>query len=126
MERREFLRTSAAVALLAAGSRRLTQAESGHDAPVYSTANPRWQKAYDAALQVLAGNVQTLPHYDAPVLIEGADYAGIWQESGPLEALVYRTFRADVARNSHAAFFALQHEDGQLPACNKRSETGYG
>jgi len=47
MERREFLRTSAAAALLAAGSHRLSQAESGHDAPVYSTANPRWQNAYD-------------------------------------------------------------------------------
>lgn len=126
MERREFLRTSAAAALLAAGSHRRSQAENGHDAPVYSTANRRWQKAYDGALQVLAGNVQTLPHYDAPVLIEGADYAGIWQECGPLEALVYRPFRADVAKNSHTVFFALQREDGQLPANNKRSETGYG
>jgi len=126
MERREFLRTSAAAALLAAGSHRLSHAESGHDAPVYSTANQRWQKAYDSALQVLAGNVQVLPNYNKPVLIEGADYAGIWQECGPLEALVYRPFRADVARNSHATFFALQHEDGQLPACNKRSEIGYG
>jgi hypothetical protein len=126
MERREFLRTSAAAALLAAGSGRLPAAEAGHDAPVYSTANQRWQKAYDTALQVLAGNVQTLPHYDAPVLIEGADYAGIWQECGPLEALVYRPFRADVAKNSHTVFFALQREDGQLPANNKRSETGFG
>jgi hypothetical protein len=126
MERREFLRTSAAAALLGITSGRLSPAEDGDDGPVFSTANQRWQKAYDGALRVLADNVQILPHYAAPVLIEGADYAGIWQECGPLESLVYRPFRADVARNSHMMFFALQREDGQLPANNKRTETGFG
>ena len=125
MERREFLRASAA-ALLVAGSSRLSRAETGSDAPVFSTANRTWQKAYDQALQVLAGNVQLLPHYGAPVLIEGASYDGIWQECGPHEALVYRPFRSDVARNSHMTFFALQRVDGQLPANNKRTETGFG
>jgi hypothetical protein len=125
MERRQFLRTSTA-ALLVAGSSRLSQAKTGSNAPVFSTANRRWQQAYDKALQVLAGNVQVLPRYDAPVLIEGASYEGIWQECGPHESLVYSPFRADVARNSHMTFFALQKEDGQLPACNKRTDTGYG
>ena len=71
-------------------------------------------------------NVQVLPHFPGPVLIEGAEYAGIWQECGPHESLVYSLFRPDVARNTHMTFFALQHEDGQLPANNKRSETGFG
>ena len=115
MERREFLRASAA-ALLAAGSSRISGAETGADAPAFSTANLAWQRAYDRALQVLAANVQLLPRYDAPVLIEGANYNGIWQECGPHEALVYSLFRPDVARNSHLTFFALQREDGQLPA----------
>ncbi len=125
MERREFLRASTA-ALLAAGSSRFYGADAGRDAPVFSTGNRRWQKAYDRALQVLAGNVQVLPRYDAPVLIEGASYKGIWQECGPHEALVYRPYRDDVARNSHMTFFALQKEDGQLPANNKHTETGFG
>jgi hypothetical protein len=125
MERREFLHTATA-ALLTAGSRRISRADRGSDALVFSTANRRWQQAYDKALQVLAGNVQTLPRYDAPVLIEGADYAGIWLECGPHEALVYRLFRGDVARNSHMTFFALQRPDGQIPANNKRTETGFG
>lgn len=125
MERREFLRASAA-ALLIAGSGRLSRADTGSDAPVFSTADRKWQMAYDQALQVLAGNVQVLPRYDAPVLIEGEKYDGIWQECGPHETLVYRPFRADVARNSHMTFFALQREDGQLPANNKRTETGFG
>jgi hypothetical protein len=100
--------------------------QTPQDAPEFHTANDRWQKAYDKALLVLANNVQVMPHYDKPVLIEGASYAGIWQECGPLEALVYRRFRKDVARSSHMTFFVLQRPDGQLPANNKRTETGFG
>jgi hypothetical protein len=88
-------------------------------APEFRTANQRWQAAYDKALMVLAKNVRVLPRYDKPVLIEGANYAGIWQECGPHESLVYRHFRKDVARNSHMTFFALQRPDGQLPASNR-------
>jgi hypothetical protein len=122
MNRRAFLRTS----VLSLCSSMLAEADSGGAAPVFSTENRRWQDAYDRALKVLAGNVQVLPHYDHPVLIEGANYAGIWQGCGPLEALVYRPFRPDVARHSHLTFFALQKEDGQLPANNKQTETGFG
>lgn len=67
-----------------------------------------------------------LPPYDGPVLIEGANYAGIWMECGPHEALVFRKFRPDVARDSHFTFFKLQRPDGQLPANNKVLETGFG
>jgi len=126
MERRNFLRTSAAAALLAANSARFSWAEGPVLAPVFSTASQRWQKAYDSALRVLAGNVQILPRFNAPVLIEGASYAGVWQECAPQESLVYSPFRADVAKNTHRTFFALQHEDGQLPACNKRLGIGFG
>jgi hypothetical protein len=95
-------------------------------APAFSTEDPRWQRAYDKALSILAANVQIMPRYAKPVLIEGSEYAGIWQECGPLEGLVYRHFRPDVARNGHMTFFALQRADGQLPANNKRSEAGFG
>ena len=125
MERREFL-GAAAAALLGSCSAWPSPAEATHETPAFSTANLRWQQAYDRALQVLAGNVQMLPHFEAPVLIEGANYAGIWQECGPHEALVYRRFRPEIAVNSHRIFFALQREDGQLPANNRRSETGFG
>ncbi len=92
----------------------------------FSTANRRWQAAYDKALAVLAGNVQVLPRFAGPVLIEGSEYGGIWMECGPHEALVYRRLREDVARNSHMTFFALQKEDGQLPANNRRTDAGFG
>nr|WP_213807061.1 alpha-L-rhamnosidase [Granulicella sp. dw_53] len=95
-------------------------------APEFRTSNARWQGAYDKALSVLAHNVRVMPRYDKPILIEGADYAGIWQECGPHESLVYRHFRKDVARNSHMTFFALQRPDGQIPANNKLTETGFG
>jgi hypothetical protein len=100
--------------------------EPGAGAPQFTTANARWQAAYDKALAILSGNVRVLPRYGQPVLIEGAEYPGIWLECAPQEALVYRKFRPDVARNGHLAFFELQRPDGQLPACNKLSEAGYG
>jgi len=48
----------------------------------------RWRQTWDAALEVLAGNVRHVPRYDRPVLFEGAVYPGIWQECGPHEGLV--------------------------------------
>src|SRR6516225_3230410 len=120
MNRRSFLKSAAATAL---ADRALCAADN---APKFHTANARWQTAYDAALSVLASNVRVLPRFDKPVLIEGANYAGIWMECGPHEALVYRKFRPDIARNSHAIFFALQRPDGQFPANSKVSETGFG
>jgi hypothetical protein len=102
-----------------------TQAGSLH-AQSYNTTNTRWQSAYDHALTVLAANIRTLPRFNGPVLIEGSEYNGVWMECAPQEGLVYRKFRPDVARNNHLTFFALQREDGQLPANNKLSESGFG
>ena len=96
------------------------------DAPVYTTHNTAWQAAYDKALAILDANVQVMPRYDRPILIEGSTYKGIWMECGPHEALVYRKIRPDVARAAHMTFFALQRPDGQLPANNKLTEAGYG
>lgn len=122
MDRRFFLAASVAGTA--------TLALPAHAAPTggprFTTTNARWQAAYDKALMVLAGNVQVMPYIDQPVLIEGSVYRGIWQECGPHEALVYRKFRADVARDSHMTFFDLQRADGQLPANNKETETGFG
>src|SRR5580698_7717648 len=124
IHRRAFLQRAAAAGLAARGGSAL--AEPDRQQPEFHTANLRWQAAYDRALAVLAANVQALPRYSKPVLIEGANYAGIWMECGPHEALVYRKFRPDVARNSHLIFFALQRPDGQLPANHKVTETGFG
>ena len=104
----------------------------------FPDSDPKWAKTWEAALAVLAGNVKRVPRYDQPVLLEGAVYPGIWQECGPLEGLVYSTLSAfvapmegqptpqQIARANHMAFFALQHEDGQLPASVKMTEAGYG
>ena len=119
INRRELLATgAAALALPAAG-----QAVA---VPDVRAADPKWQAAYDKALKVLDANVQMMPRFSKPVLIEGATYQGIWMECGPHEALVYRKYRPDVARNSHETFFELQRADGQLPCNNKLAETGFG
>lgn len=131
MDRRLFLAASTASAALAlprgvAAQPLAEPVATPTDAPRFTTTNRRWQAAYDKALRILAGNVQVMPYVSRPVLIEGSVYRGIWQECGPHEALVYRKFRPDVARDSHLTFFELQRADGQLPANNKETETGFG
>lgn len=127
MRRREFLAGLSSAAFLRKDlARALPETGPSQQQPTFSTANGTWQKAYDRALAILAGNVQVLPRFAKPVLIEGAEYAGAWQECAPHESLVYAQFRPDVARNTHMTFFDLQRPDGQLPANNKRSEVGFG
>ncbi len=119
IDRRHFIAGTAALAAAPAFAQDST-------APVYTTDNAAWQAAYDKALTILAGNVQLMPRYHLPVLIEGSTYQGIWMECGPHESLVYRKVRPDVARATHMTFFELQRTDGQLPANNKVTETGFG
>jgi len=126
VNRRQFLKQSAGALLAVQASRGLAFASPAQPGPEFKTDNARWQAAYDQALAVLAGNVRVMPRYDQPVLIEGSVYNGIWMECGPTEALVYRKFRPDVARNSHLIFFKLQRPDGQFAADNKVSEIGFG
>ncbi|HUI53686.1 MAG TPA: hypothetical protein VLY04_01855 [Bryobacteraceae bacterium] len=126
MNRRVFLKHGARVVVGVTAGSALAVPGSDAEAPEFRTANERWQAAYDRALDVLAANVRVLPRFAKPVLIEGANYAGVWLECGPHEGLVYRKFRPDVARNGHLTFFELQRPDGQFPANNKVSETGFG
>jgi len=123
VDRRTFLAGSAALSAVPLMPSRA--ADTGRT-PQFHTANTRWQLAYDRALQVLAGNVQPMDDSGRPVLIEGSVYQGIWMECGPHEALVYRKFRPDIARNSHLIFFDLQKEDGQIPANRRRTLSGFG
>jgi hypothetical protein len=64
-KRRRFLQYGAALAGLKAPSA-FAAAESDTAAPVFQTANARWQAAYDRALAILAANVQILPRYAKP------------------------------------------------------------
>jgi hypothetical protein len=102
------------------------------------TLETAWQRTWDAAVQVLAGNVRLLTGYAHPVLLEGSTYQGIWMECGPHEGLVYgrlnphvpaqssETSPLKIARNNHMAFFALQRPDGQIPANLKNTGIGSG
>src|ERR1700761_9360982 len=147
LERRSFLKMAA----MAAGSTLLPRANAdallpgaaGVAKPAFPSSDAKWQRTWDAALVVLAGNIHSMPRYEHPVLVEGAVYPGIWQECGPHEGLVYGTLGSyvapmegaatplQVARNNHMIFFAQQHEDGQLPSAVKLADKvgttgGYG
>ena len=112
------------------------QAQGSERAPRFATGDARWKQTWDAAMTVLAGNVRSVPGFARPVLFEGSTYQGVWQECGPHESLVYGSLREyvpaasvtpiEVTRNGHAAFFALQLPDGQLPAAIKTTGLGYG
>jgi hypothetical protein len=105
--------------------------------PKFPDADAKWKRTWDAALAALARNTKRLSTYNRPVLIEGAEYPGIWLECAPMEALVYAELEefvprfedqpspTEIARANHMAFFALQREDGQLPAYIWEKEVGY-
>lgn len=112
--------------------------DHGKPLPKFPDANPKWKRTWDEALTALSGNVMQLATYNRPVLIEGAEYRGIWLECGPTESLVYAKLAefvphvegkpspTEIARANHMAFFARQHGDGQLPAYIWTDEVGYG
>lgn len=140
MQRRRFLKTSS-MAILAGtcGSLEAMAIDAKTTAqPMFPDGNPKWKRTWDAALATLSGNTKLLSPYDHPVLIEGSGYPGIWQECAPLEALVYtgltrfsqladkRPTPIEVARANHMAFFALQKDDGQLPAYIWANAVGFG
>jgi hypothetical protein len=114
------------------------QATKAPEVPAFPSSDHAWRRTWDAAINVLAGNIRVVPDYQHPVLFEGSTYQGIWQECGPHEGLVYATLRRylpaqperatpiEAARSNHMAFFVLQRPDGQLPASIKTNETGFG
>jgi len=138
--RRHFLAAAAAGAAIALGPSSLfAESSPALDQPSVDD----WQRAWDAAVAVLAGNLLNAPGYDKPLLFEGSAYQGIWLECGPHEGLVYASL-ADLipaatgsaaatqptpiqaAVNNHMAFFRNQRPDGQFPACIKTTENGFG
>ena len=142
--RRDFLKQTALAVAAGALSPHRSLADTGHGRyPKFPTSDLRWQKTWDAALAVLAGNVRSMPRYGHPVLVEGSTYAGIWLECAPQEGQVYGTLQKYIARRegqptplavaraNHMAFFANQKPDGQLPASIKLADkvgtdAGYG
>jgi hypothetical protein len=129
MRRRQFLELSAmAGAAIAAQPIGAARSAGAAPLPEFPDKNLKWETTWDAALEALTQNVAHSLHYQAPVLIEGAGYQGIWLEGAPMEALMYagldryiprrenQPSPAEVARANHSAFFTLQREDGQLPA----------
>ncbi|HXS78149.1 MAG TPA: hypothetical protein VN753_18365 [Terracidiphilus sp.] len=127
MDRRNFIHLYTCASLSSALARAARGSLTGRTDrdPSFSTRNTRWQAAYDKALSILAGNVRVLPPVGESVLIEGAQYRGIWLECAPHESLAYRRLNPRLARNTHIAFFKLQKPDGQLPAWIREASEGF-
>jgi len=139
MKRRKFLEITG-MAGMALACEPLHAAMKGHGMPLpqFPDANPKWKRTWDAALTTLAGNVKLLSTYKRPMMIEGAEYPGVWLETAPMEGLAYAKLAefvphiagkpspVEIAFANHMAFFALQREDGQFPAYIWTKEVGYG
>jgi hypothetical protein len=115
-----------AARLLANQAPRANESAAAESRIQFQTTDAQYQNVYTRALEVLARNVTKVSGYGEPVLIEGSNYSGIWQECAPQEGLVYADIRPDIARNNHLAFFALQKEDGQLPCWSRTTAVGFG
>ncbi len=72
MNRRDFLKQGAGALVAARAGAAPGSSPIAEGAPEFKTANVRWQSTYDAALSVLANNVQAMPRFNKPVLIEGS------------------------------------------------------
>ncbi len=93
-------------------------------AVVFKTDAPGLENKFNAALTGLENNIITVYGYANPVLVEGAEYAGIWLECGPLEGAIYGIIDPRVAIDNHRIFFQQQHEDGYLPCWVRRDRIG--
>ena len=82
------------------------------------------ENKFIAAVNGLKKNIVKVYGYDNPVLIEGAEYAGIWLECGPLEGAVYGVINPQIALDNHRIFFRLQREDGYLPCWVRKDRSG--
>jgi len=79
---------------------------------------------YDRALSGLQANIWKVCGYPHPVLVEGADYPGVWLECAPHEGLIYGRRNPEIARANHDVFFTLQREDGYLPCWVWKEKVG--
>ena len=135
--RRSFL--TSALGTAAYVLTRDAQAASGsmNLSPRFPGKEGKWKQSWDLATSTMAENTLRLGTYARPVLIEGAQYRGIWMECAPNEALVnlqrkeylpeeQRERAAEVAIATHMAFFDLQRPDGQIPAYIWDKEAGFG
>jgi hypothetical protein len=119
LTRRSLLRASLPGALAA-------KALCGTEAPRISLGNDDLDATYRLALDTLQHNVQSVERFSRPVLLEGAEYPGVWLECAPLEGLAYEPYAPQIALNNHDVFFELQREDGYLPCSVKKTSIGTG
>ena len=86
------------------------------DSIAFSAPGSPLDALFQKALDGLRANVRAMQGFD--VLIEGAEYNGIWLECGPHEAALYAQLnpaQIEVALQSHRAFWHFQRDDGYLP-----------
>jgi len=101
-----------------------TSKPAGTPVIVFQTDAWGLENKFNAALAGLEKNIIQVYGYANPVLVEGAEYAGIWLECGPMEGAIYGIINPQVAKDNHRIFFQQQHEDGYLPCWVRKDRIG--
>jgi hypothetical protein len=85
---------------------------------------PSLQPLFERSLTGLSNNLERLPHYHAPVLIEGAEYQGVWLECAPHEGLLYSVVDPQIGYANHDVFLQHQNSEGYLPCFLRQADIG--
>jgi hypothetical protein len=102
-----------------------TESRSESSMPIiFSCDSIPLQSLFDRALDGLSRNLHRLSHYPSPVLIEGAEYQGVWLECAPHEGLVYSVVDSQIGFANNDIFLQHQNSEGYLPCFLRKGETG--
>lgn len=82
-----------------------TQQETKKRDISFSTRDESLQRVFDNAVAGLKKNLTRVREYSRDVLIEGAEYRGVWLECAPHEGALYGALNAEIARDNHRVFF---------------------
>lgn len=79
----------------------------------FKTSDTSLQRVYDSAEQKAIRNIKNWG--DVTVMVEGADYNGIWLETQPMSGSMYAKRNTGIAKSNIERFLDFQRADGRFP-----------
>ena len=92
-----------------------------HTEVLFSTADTKWQRVFDAAERIEKNNIVTW--LGKKMLVEGGVYQGLWLETQPMGGDMYAGRCLETAYNNQSTFIEYIREDGRLPSVIRFGES---
>ena len=92
-----------------------------HTEVLFSTADTKWQRVFDAAERTEKNNIVTWQ--DKKMLVEGGVYQGLWLETQPMGGDMYAGRCLETAYNNQNSFIEYIRADGRLPSVIRFGES---